>query len=62
MIKVEGYKAFHGVMKVKPKSNEIEPFELTGDWLYKPDTGCWYGNGRSFVEEICEVVKECRDV
>lgn len=59
MIKVEGYKAFHGVMKIKPKHKAVKPFELEGDWLYKPDTGCWYGKGSSFSEEICEVIKEC---
>lgn len=57
MIKVEGYKAFHGVMRITPKCDGVKPFELSGDWLYKPD-GYWYGCGRSFAESICEVVKE----
>lgn len=57
MIKVEGYKAFHGKMKISPVSG-IEPFVLECDWLYKPDTGCWYGNGSSFGVGICEVVEE----
>ena len=55
MIKVEEYKAFRGTMRIVPKNKSIEPFEITGDWLYKPDTKCWYGGGRSFSEEICEV-------
>ena len=58
MISVEGYKAFHGTMRVTPKTDAVEPFEITGDWLYKPEYGCWYGGGRSFGEDICEVV-EC---
>ena len=58
MIRVEGYKAFRGTMRITPvASSGMASFELTGDWLYKPDTGCWYGCGRSFPEEIC-VVKE----
>ena len=58
MIKVEGYKAFRGVMKIIPKCESISPFELEGDWFYKPDTKCWYGKGQSFPEEICEIIKE----
>jgi hypothetical protein len=56
MISVEGYKAFHGTMLITPKC--VAPFELVCDWLYKPDTGCWYGNGRSFAEEVCEIIGE----
>lgn len=58
MIKVEGYKAFKGTMKIKPKAKHIPAFELVGDWLYKPETKCWYGKGASFAEEICEIVEE----
>lgn len=58
MIKVEGYKAFNGIMRIVPKNTQIPPFELLGDWLYKPDTKCWYGKGQSFPEEICEIIKE----
>ena len=53
MIHVDGYKAFHGKMTITPKCSGVEPFTLECDWLYKPDTGCWYGNGQSFPEEIC---------
>lgn len=59
MIKVEGFRAFRGTMRISPVSGAA-PFELTGDWLYKPDTRCWYGQGRSFGEEICEVVCSTR--
>lgn len=58
MIEVEGYKAFHGTMRITPQSADRKPFELSGDWLYKPDTRCWYGKGQSFMEQICEVVEE----
>ena len=57
MIKVEGYKVFRGAMRIVPK-NGFNPFELEGEWLYKPDTGCWYCNGRSFSEDICEVAED----
>ena len=57
MITVEGYKAFRGLMKITPKRGaDVPPFTVTGDWLYKPDTACWYCNGRSFAADICKVV------
>ena len=56
MIKVEGYKAFHGIMKVTPK--DYPPCYIADkDWLYKPDTECWYGDGRSFPADICEPIE-----
>jgi hypothetical protein len=58
MIKVEGYKAFHGKMEIHPKCDGIKPFVLEGDWLYKPDTKCWYGCGSSFSSEISVVLEE----
>ena len=58
MIKVEGYKVFRGVMKITPKTAKVKPFELEGDWLYKPDTDCWYGKGSSFSNDICEIVRD----
>ena len=57
MIKVEGYKAFHGTMQITPKC-DVPPFTITCDWLYKPEYNCWYGNGQSFMADICKVVKE----
>ena len=57
IIKVEGYKAFHGDMNINPKNPNIQPFCICGkDWLYKPDTKCWYGDGRSFPADICEII------
>lgn len=58
MIKVEGYKAFRGTMRITPKNAEIFPYELTSDWLYKPEYKCWYGGGHSYPEEVCEVVRD----
>lgn len=58
MIKVEGYKAFHGDMKITPNNKLCPPFCITDkDWLYKPETNCWYGNGRSFTADICEPIE-----
>ena len=57
IISVEGYKAFHGDMNITPKNNSIPPFCIVNkDWLYKPDTNCWYGDGKSFSADICEVI------
>jgi hypothetical protein len=58
MIEVEGYKAFNGVMRIVPKNVLFKPFEVNGDWLYKPETDCWYGGGSSYPASICEVVVE----
>ena len=58
MIQVEGYKAFHGDMKITPKNALYPPFYVTDkDWLYKPDTQCWYGDCRSFPAGICEPIE-----
>ena len=58
MINVEGYKAFHGDMKVVPFNPALKTFYICDkDWLYKPDTDCWYGDGRSFPAEICEPIE-----
>ena len=59
MIEVEGFKACKGGMEITPKCDTVKPFQIEGDWLYKPDTECWYGNGRSFSKDICIIVKEC---
>ena len=55
VISVEGYKAFRGTMRISPRGSE--PYELCGNWLYKPETGCWYGNGRSFPKEVCTILE-----
>lgn len=56
MICVEGYKAFRGTMKVTPGNPALPPHTMTGDWLYKPDTDCWYCKGQSFPARTCEPV------
>ena len=58
MIKVEGYKAFKGTMKITPKTVLMQPFEIKGDWLYKPEYDCWYNGGSSYPARICEVVED----
>lgn len=58
MIFVEGFKAFRGVMRITPKPKEFAPFELCGDWLYKPEYNCWYSHGSSFHADICTVVED----
>jgi hypothetical protein len=56
MFAVEGYKMFSGILKVKPYNKE--PYRVLGVFLYKPDTDCWYGRGKSYPAEICEVVED----
>ena len=65
MIQVDGYKAFRGTMRITPYNKNNEPFEVHGDWLYKPEYGCWYGHVEqygpfvsSFGEKICKVVED----
>lgn len=55
MIKVEGYKAFRGCMRVTVclPSGKAHAF-VSGDWLYKPHTDCWYCGGGSYPSEICQ--------
>lgn len=56
VISTEGYKAFRGTMHVTPGNPAFQPYDLDGDWLYKPDTECWYCKGHSFPAEMCQVV------
>ena len=59
MIKVEGYKAFKGVMLITPNNPNIKPFELESDWLYKPEYECWYNSfGNSYTANICQVLED----
>ena len=57
MICVEGFKAFRGTMKIIPEVPGIAPFTITGGWLYKPDTDCWYCNGQSYPASVCKPVE-----
>jgi len=58
VIQCEGIKAFRGSATIKPRNDTIRPFTITGDWVFKPDTGCWYCNGRSFTENIVTDIHE----
>lgn len=58
MIKVEGFKAFRGTMKIVPKRLGWESFEIKGDWLYKPEYDCWYNGDSSYPASICEVLED----
>lgn len=58
MINVEGYKAFRGTMKIFPKCEMIQPFDLYGDWLYKPEYDCWYCKGSSYTADICHIIND----
>lgn len=42
IIEVNGYRAFRGWMKIHPDCHEAGTVEIYGDWLYNPDTNCWY--------------------
>lgn len=61
LIKVEGYKAFHGSMKIEHRLRGPEIIE-DKDWLYKPDTDCWYGAGRSFHDDFCTPMEDVDNV
>ena len=54
VISVNGYRAFTGVLRIihKDKPNE----EIFADWLYRPDTNCWYCQDASFPAEQCVIV------
>ena len=58
MINVEGYKAFHGIMKITPKGMIVPEFNLEADWLYLPDKKVWIANGVEYSEVICTVVSD----
>lgn len=47
MLTCDGYKMFYGTVRVTPTTlpdgkRWKEPFDLTGTWLYRPDTRYWY--------------------
>ena len=61
MIKSEGIKAFRGRATIRPKVDTFQPFEVSGDWVYKPDTGCWYCHGSSYMSSIVTDIREETD-
>ncbi len=54
IVEVQGFKAFHGTMRIHWRN--IEPEEIFGDWLYRPDTNCWYTGAREYPAEICTII------
>lgn len=54
IISVEGYKAFTGCMRIDWR---IAVERICGDWLYRPDTNCWYCNGESYPAECCTILE-----
>ena len=56
LIACEGYQMFRGTMQVSYRGT-AQAEDITGDWLYRPDTRCWYCRGRSYPAEICEIVE-----
>lgn len=58
MTKVKEYKAFHGVMRITPKTKIIPVAHIEADWIYDPNTACWYGNKAEYPAEICTVVRD----
>ena len=57
MISSDGLRAFRGVMKITPVNGK-DAFFLEGDWVYRSESGCWYGCGRSFGENICTIYEQ----
>lgn len=52
---------FKGSALITPKNDTIAPFRVEGkatDWLYKPDTDCWYVDGHSFPSGIVSDFQE----
>lgn len=59
MLECEGYKMFLGTATITPVAqSRLKPFDVSGAWLYKPDTDCWYCAGRSFPAEIVGNIRD----
>lgn len=58
MLESEGYKMFRGVGEIRHAVTGAKIKEVSGDWLYKPDWGCWYVNGHSYPAECVVVVED----
>lgn len=54
VITVNGYRAFIGTMKIRLEGFPEE--EIYGQWLYRPDTGCWYCAGHTYTWSMCTIV------
>lgn len=55
VIVVEGYKAFTGWMRIEWGFAPTERHR--GDWLYRPDTDCWYCKGQSYPAKYCTILE-----
>lgn len=49
---------FKGIMRITPKNENIPPYNVMGDWIYKEECKCWYCGDNSYPEEICTKIKE----
>lgn len=58
MITVNNYKAFHGVMRIHPKSKCVPVIEKKGDWLYKPKSDTWHCDDIAYPAKFCVVVSD----
>lgn len=52
MLGVDGYRMFRGTMIIEFISGTKT---VSGTWLYRPDTDCWYCAGCSYPSQICSV-------
>ena len=58
MIEVNGFKVFRGTMRITPIPSTSDPFEVRGNWLYRPKYDRWYGCGMSIEADNCEIVED----
>ena len=59
MLTCDGFKMFRGTATVTPIT-DMPPFDMTGTWLYRPDTRCWYcepddGFAASYPERLITI-------
>ena len=57
MITVEGYKMFRGALVLKPGGHS-DIVRIEGEFLYKPEYDCWYGNGSSYPSSLIELIED----
>ena len=61
MIKVNGYKAFHGVMKIIPATKGMKEYSIESDWLYDPYAGIWYNDKGCIIPDyMCFPLEETK--
>lgn len=56
MLKSEGYMMFRGTATIVPVNGK--PYDVSGDWLYKPEYDCWYVHGCSYPACIVKDIRE----